>query len=1060
MARTQWLDIVRTLALRWARNDATKGPPIMRRFRRDRGVAIRRIGWPWGTQAMIYTFEACELDLERYELRYAGKLVKIEPQVFNILAYLIRHRDRVVTKREFLEQLWAGRFVSEATLTSRLTAARRAIGDRGREQRVIQTVHGRGYRFIAAVTAQLESAGELHPVPGSIPAVEARPPALTPVKTAQPVGRRAELARLHHYLQQASDGTRQLVFVTGEAGLGKTTLLEAFLQELESYSPLRVARGQCIEHYGAGEAYLPLLEALGQLCKAPGGQEAVAILAKRAPTWVVQMPWLVTGDELEALQRRVVGATQERMLREMAEAVAVMAKDRPLILVLEDLHWSDYATLNLLARLARQQEPAHLLMLGTYRPTDVQQQGHPLQRVVQELKMHRRGDELALTLLTETAVAEYLTARFPGTILPAGLARLVHQRTEGNPLFMVNVVDAWEAEGWLEESVDTQGLRPGLDELAQGVPESLRQMLVQQLERLSAEEQQVLTAASVAGVEFSAAAVAAVLEIDVVEAESRCEGLGRRQQWLRSVGIDEWPDGTVAGRYAFIHALYHNVAYGCITAARLIQLHRRLGAGEEEAFGPRAREIAAELAVHFERGRDYRKAVQYLRHAAETAGQRYAHREAIQSLRRALELLKALPDGAQGLQQELELQLALGPALMVTRGFAAPEVAETYTRARQLCEQLSDRLQLFPVLFGLWRSSHVRGQLEAAYALGRQLVSLANGQNDPALLVEAHGPLGQTLCVQGKLPQARAHLQQVVTLYESARHNASAERFGYDPGVYAHAMAGWVLWLLGYPEQALAQSRKAVALAQEQAHPFTLAITLATDAILQFMRREGDLSLEQVEASLMLSTEYGFPYLRAVGTVLQGRALVKSQAGDRGVAQMRQGLVALRATGAELLRPYLLALLAESCAETGQIEAGLCALEEALVTANQHTERFFEAELYRLKGEFLLRLVMATSGTRCGQHAQNAQTLGGGWPDPLSQQMEAEACFLKALDIARHQEAKTLELRAALSLCRRWRPHGKRQEGRQLLAGIYGWFTEGFGTADLQHAKLLLEELA
>jgi predicted ATPase len=462
----------------------------------------------------------------------------------------------------------------------------------------------------------------------------------------------------------------------------------------------------------------------------------------------------------------------------------------------------------------------------------VQQQGHPLQRAVQELKMHRRGDELALTLLTEAAVAEYLTARFPGTTLPDGLVRLVYQRTEGNPLFMVNVVDAWEAQGWLEEGAGTEGRQAGVDELAQGVPESLRQMLVQQLEQLSHEEQRVLTAASAAGVEFSAAAVAAALDMDVVEAERRCEGLARRQQWLRSVGIDEWPDGTVAGRYAFIHALYHSVAYGSVTAARLIHLHRRLGAGEEEAFGIHAREIAAELALHFERGRDYHKAVQYLRHAAETAGQRHAHREAIQYLRRALGLLKAIPDGAQGLRQELELQLALGPALMVTRGFAALEVADTYARARQLCEQLGDQPRLFPVVFGLWRSSHVRGHLEAACVLGQQLVSLATRQNDPTLLVEAHGPLGQTLCVRGELSQARAHLQRVVTLYESARHSASAARFGYDPGIYAHAI----------------------------------------DAILQFMRREGNGSLEQLEESLMLSTEHGFPYLQAVGTVLCARS--------------------------------------------------------------------------------------------------------------------------------------------------------------------------------------------
>jgi DNA-binding winged helix-turn-helix (wHTH) protein/predicted ATPase len=1027
---------------------------------------------------MLYSFDEYELDLQRYELRYAGKRVKLEPQVFNVLVYLIQQHDRVVTKEELLEQLWPGRFVSEASLTSRLMAARRAIGDRGREQRLIQTVHGRGYRFIAPVEERsTEAAGRTpselphlrslhsierapHDLPAALPNTVSRPSTLIALKTVQAVGREAELAQLHSWLQQALHGSRQVVFVTGEAGLGKTTLVEAFLQELGSFGPLRIGHGQCIEHYGAGEAYLPVLEALGRLCTEPGGQELIALLARQAPTWVVQMPWLVTDAEVEALQRRVMGGTQERMLREIAEALSVLTAERPLILVLEDLHWSDPSTLNLIAWLARRQEPARLLVLGTYRSADVPRLGHPLHAVVHELKMHKRGDELALTWLTEVAVAEYLTARFPGTALPSELAHLVHRRTEGNPLFMVNVVDAWEGQGWLEEGEGVRQLRMGLDELAQGVPEGLRQMLAQQLARLSMEEQQVLDAASVAGVEFSAAAVAAGLELDVVEAETRCEGLARQQQWLRAIGSDTWPDGTVAGRYAFIHALYQNVVYQQLAAARRIHLHRRIGASKEGAYGLRAGEIAAELAVHFEHARDYGRAVQYLQQAAKTVGQRHAPREAIAYLRRALALLKALPETPQLIRQELEVQLALGPALMVTRGFAAPEAADTYARARHLCEHLGDRQLLFPVLFGLWRSSPVRAHLQTARELGEQLVDLANSQDDPALFVEAHGPLGQTLCVQGELTLAREHLHQVVAMYEPYRHSSLAFRFGYDPGVYAHAMEGWVLWLLGYPEQALWRSHDALRLAWGQSHPFTLALTLITVAILQLMRGEGEATLEHVQAGLVLSTEHGFPYLSAVGTVLQGWELARMGSIEEGMAQMREGLAALRATGAELLRPYLLALLAEACGRSGQIEAALGALEEALVGADEHAERFYEADLYRLKGNLLLRKCVGADRKPAAAEISKEQAAGlvtTGW-SPL--QTEAEACFQTALTIARRQQAKSLELRAAVSLSRLWQQQGKREEAHELLAPVYGWFAEGFDTADLQEAKALLQELA
>jgi DNA-binding winged helix-turn-helix (wHTH) protein len=287
---------------------------------------------------MIYAFEEYELDVPRYELRYAGKLVKLEPQVFNVLAYLLQHCDRVVTKEELLAQLWPGRFVSEATLTSRLMAARRVIGDWGRDQRFIQTVHGRGYRFIVPVEERIAREWASHDVPAHLPSMATPSRTLRASRTVQAVGREAELAQLGHWLQQALSGTRQVVFVAGEAGLGKTTLVETFLHELDGDGALWIGRGQCLEHYGAGEAYLPVLEAIGRLCKGPGGQALVALLARRAPTWLVQMPWLVHGAEFEALQRRVLGATRERMLREMAETIEALTVERPLVLALDDLH--------------------------------------------------------------------------------------------------------------------------------------------------------------------------------------------------------------------------------------------------------------------------------------------------------------------------------------------------------------------------------------------------------------------------------------------------------------------------------------------------------------------------------------------------------------------------------------------------------------------------------------------------------------------------------------------------------------------------------------------------
>jgi predicted ATPase/DNA-binding winged helix-turn-helix (wHTH) protein len=991
---------------------------------------------------MIYTFEACALDIQCYELRYAGKLVKIEPQVFNVLAYLIQHRDRVVTKEELREQLWPGRFVSEATITSRLTAARRAIGDRGREQRVIQTVHGRGYRFIATVVEQIDTTTEVPDMPVVGPAAEAPPPALPAMRATRAVGREDELARLHQWLQQALSGSPQLVFVTGEAGLGKTTLVQEFLEALDGYGLLRIAQGQCIEHYGSGEAYLPVLEALGQLCKAPGGQEIIDLLAIRAPTWVVQMPWLVTGAELDALQRRVVGATQERMLREIAEAMAVMAAERLMILVLEDLHWSDYATLNLLARLARQQEPARLLVLGTYRPGDVRQQGHPLQGVVQELKMHRHGDELPLTLLTESAVAKYLTARFPGMALPTGLARLVHQRTEGNPLFMVSVVDAWEAEGWLAEEAGAQGPRLGLDELVQGVPESLRQMLAQQLARLSVEEQEVLAAASVAGIEFSAAAVAAGLETDVVEAETRCEILARRQQWLRAIGIDEWPDGTVAGRYSFMHALYHQMAYQQIAAARRAHLHRCIGARLQEAYGPRAHEIAAGLAVHFEQGRDYHRAVQSLQQAAANAIQRYAHRETIRYLTRALELMQTLPNSPARAQQELTLHVTLGPVLIATKGYAAVDVERLYTRARQLCQETGESRQLFPVLVGLRRTHQVRAEYAMAHELGMQLLAMAQRLQDQEWLLEAHFGLGIVLFYLGDFTVSREHCEQGLSHYDIQQYPPHTPWFGQDPGVACHTYVALAAWALGYPEQALHSGHAALRLARQLGHPFSLAFALSHVALLHAALREGAAAQEMAESALSLAQEQGFAFWSGWGRFLRGWAVAMQGDGETGIGEMCQGLEATRSTGAEVGLSGFLALLAEAHGAASQPERGLEVLDQALAQVDKTGEHWWEAELYRVQGALYL------------QSAPNSLT-----SRECAPRETAEACFRRAISLAHQQQAKSWELRAAMHLARLWQHQGKHTAARALLGEIHPWFTEGFHTPDLQETRVLLDQL-
>ena len=608
------------------------------------------------------------------------------------------------------------------------------------------------------------------------------------------VGREAVLTRLHEALALTRQGQRQVLLLTGELGIGKTAVIEAFAAQVSTTPMVWLAFGQCVEHYGPGEPYLPVLEALGQLCRSPAGTRLSTLLRQQAPTWLVQMPWLLGTADRAHLQQELHGTTGERMLRELAQVIETLTAEVVLILVLEDLHWSDDATLDALALLAQRRGPARLLLLGTYRPVEVLVRGHPLQTVIAALRVHGQCTEVPLELLHVTEVAQYLAARFPQHHFPVALARAIHQRTEGNPLFMAQAIEHMVAEGVLALAAGHWVLHGPLDTIDAVLPESIGQMLTQQFAQLSTEVQQVLEVASVAGMEFSAAAVAAGLETDVVAVETRCEGLARQHHWLRTIGSDAWPDGTVAGRYAFLHALYHSVVSQHVTVARHLHLHRRIGEAKEAAYGPRASEIAAELAVHFTHGRDYHRAVQYLQHAGDNAMRRWAYQEAIAFLTRGLTLLETQPETPARVQQELDLQLALGPALMAAKGWAAPEVEQTYARARVLCAQVRKTAQLFPALHGLWRFYRSRGALSTAVELGEELYRLAQREAAPTHLLEAHDALGQTLFYLGEYAAAWRHFAQGIPLIDptsaaSPGHPSRHRPWGGMPGVCgAHAL--------------------------------------------------------------------------------------------------------------------------------------------------------------------------------------------------------------------------------------------------------------------------------
>jgi predicted ATPase len=937
----------------------------------------------------------------------------LTPRAFAVLRHLVEHRGRLVTKEELFTTVWRDAIVSDAALASCIRDLRKALRDSSGAPRYIQTVHRRGFRFIG-------------PVPP--PAVATGSSRATPML----VGRDAELSRLHARLARALGGQRQVVFVTGEPGIGKTALVERFLADVGEANRLRIGCGQCVEQYGAGEPYLPVLDALGRLGRAAGGAHLVQILKRHAPTWLEQLPGLLSDREVDAVRRRAQGATRGRMLRELAEALDALTQDTPLVLLLEDLHWSDSATIELLDMLARRRDASRLLVIGTYRPADVAAAtAHPLGWVKHELQSHGCCDEIPLEFLSAAAVDQYLSRRFPAHGLPPELTLVLHRNTDGNPLFLVNTIDYLIGQGQLREVDGRWWLAGRAEDVASRVPETLWQLVERQLERLTVDEQAVLVGASVAGVEFSAA-LAVAAGIDPSRAELRCEALARRGQFIRGVGIVEWPDGTVSARYAFIHALYQQVLYGRVAVGARAGLHLRVAECLERGYGARADEIAGELAVHFEHGRDLERAARYRREAGEHAMRRHAYREAVDHATRGLESLEAVPDSRERTTRELTLQVTLGAALTATQGYGAPAVASTYARAWELCTRIGETPQLLPVLRGLGRFYVVRGEFRTALDVGAHLLTLAGATQDPAPLLMAHNTLGVASFYAGRFETALEHLERGLELYDGNEHGPTrspAFRL-VPPGVTCAVNAALTLWALGFPERSAARAREALALAHSLDHPFSISYACHLAAGLHQWRTEPTAMQELEDEALVHDTEHGFGLLLAAGLVQRGWLLADRGQGEAGLEQMHEGLARHREIGATALIPASLAMVADAYRKLDRPADGLSAVTEALKVARQCGQHYWEAELHRMAGVLTLQI-------------------GG----------DAEAHFSRAIETARRQRARSLELRAATSLGRLWADQGKAGEAHALLAGVYGWFTEGFDTADLVEARSRLEDL-
>ena len=872
-------------------------------------------------------------------LRRGGNEIRLTPKSLSLLLALTRRAGDVVLKEELFQSVWRDAVVSDSALASCIQEVRKALEDDARHPRFVETVHRRGYRFV----------GSTHESAGDVSREVFRPPADdTPV-----VGRAAvvdELVRAHAH---AESGARQVWFVSGTAGVGKSTVVRATLARLAG-ARVRIAVGQCVEQYGAGEPYQPLLEALTRLCRQPGGERVVSSLERYAPTWLAQLAGVVEPQRHAALLRTVSGGTRERMLRELTNALEAIAEDVTLVLCLEDLHWSDAPTFDWIASFAQRPEPTRMLIVGTLRPSAGEDEPAVAARI-DALRTRGVCSIITLTPLDEQAVVEYVQQRFPGIgerDAIARLARRVHAHSSGHPLYVVSILADLIGRQVLTRLGDRWTLRRDADTVDLGVSDDIRRSIERRADRLPDEHRRVLEVASVAGTVFSAAVVAAGIARDPNDVEAALNHLVRHQQFVHEAGLVEWPGGAVSTRFAFDHALYREVVYRRIAAARRVELHRRIAARQEQAWGDRAPQIAAELAMHFDRGRDARQAVRYLQYAARNARGRHAFSEARAHFDRALALLETWPPGADRIEEEITARIGLGASIMATHGFGSPEAEDTYSRARALCQAAGDTPRLFPALWGLWLFYWGRGAVAPAADLARELTSRAAVSGDDALRLQALHASWATAFSQGDLAAAYESAAEGMRIYDVQRHAGMAATYGsHDAGVCARMFAARALVLLGREDEALRCGDEAVALAETLEHPFSLALALTFRAAVDQSRGDAPGARRHAARAMTIARDQAFRLMLAWCSAIHAWSSVEADAGA--ISEIAQSIGSARESGSDQFLPHLLGMHADACLRRQRTAEGLSSVEEALAIVERTGERFYEAELCRLRGELL-----------------------------------------------------------------------------------------------------------
>lgn len=879
--------------------------------------------------SLTASFGPFELDEGNARLLRDGRPLSLTPKAFSVLCTLARQPGQLLTKDALLDAVWGHRHVSESVLKTTISELRAALGDDARSPRYIETASRRGYRFIGnAATAP--KAGAVVPEPEE-----------TPARSGM-IGRQAALETLRALWRKGLAGQRQIVWITGEAGVGKTTLIQEFLSEID---PLIWSHGQCVEQYGAGEPYLPVLEGLGVLCQRD--PELPAKLRAAAPTWLMQMPKYCSEADRAVLRQELAGATQERMMRELREATDPYSLDHPLLFVTEDLHWSDRATLRLLDYLARSREPARGMWLSSFRLTEVMaSDDHPLRALRHELRLHNRVTEISLDSFSEQEVGDYLAQRFPDLPVDEPFVRTLHQHTDGLPLFLVNAVDDLVAQG----ALDAGKLPEGQSVTRLKVPENLAGVIAKQLGRLGAETRRMLEAAAVCGFEFGSRVVAEALGADADAIADQCEQLAAEQHWLKALEVSRLDDGSLDARYAFQHALYKRALYQGIGARTRAALHQRIAAAMERGRAIGMRVTPAELASHYELAHDFASAARHYADAAENAQHAFARSEALALTGHAADLLARLPESPS--RTQLDLRVSLLRAVLDTQrqGMSSEAAGSAYEKARAIGDKAPESAAQGWVLGGVGQVHYGRAEYAAAMDAGRRIREIAELHGEPTLDLMSCTLIGLTESARGDRASAARWLQRGLDAYLALAGPLPQARFFIDPGVTLGGHLAMELSALGQVDDARERARATMDHGRTRQHPMAEGLSIRCAAIVDLDIGEDAAALAKAAALRAIADAHGIAPAQGNSRLIAGLARARLGEPQAGFDTIAEGQAILEKMGMSAGTSRVHRFAAEALWLGGRLDEAEARLEAGFEFAQRTGERCYLPELRITRG--------------------------------------------------------------------------------------------------------------